>query len=145
MEYELSNLRSHRIKFRAYDDVLCRMMKPLTLEEIFKGSFGSCNLYQLTIMEYTGFKDAKGTEIYEGDIIKNTTANYVYVVVSICQIKPMLNIKGLEVDERLAAKGAKRFMPQYPKQTFEEFNEFDVVIGNVYENSELIGGRSWEN
>lgn len=69
MDLGMNRLRDSEIKFRAYDDTLRRMMKPLTLEEIFKGNFGCTNLYQLTLMQYTGLKDANGTEIYEGDVL----------------------------------------------------------------------------
>jgi uncharacterized phage protein (TIGR01671 family) len=137
---ELRSLRNTQIKFRAYDDTLRRMMKPLTLEEIFKGNFGSTNLYQLTLMEYTGLKDANGTEIYEGDIIANTTAYYVYVVDTMNTVKPMLNYG------RMASRCPDK-MPKHPSQTFADFGgigDSDVVIGNVFENSDIIGGKPWQ-
>jgi uncharacterized phage protein (TIGR01671 family) len=140
MELGMNRLRDSEIKFRAYDDTLRKMMKPLTLEEIFKGNFGNTNLYQLTMMQYTGLKDANGTEIYEGDILANTTAYYVYVVDSSNTVKPMLNY--VKMAERCPAK-----MPKYPSQTFAEFNRVDdsIVIGNVLENSDIIGGQPWQS
>lgn len=103
--------------------------------------------YKVIVMEYIGHKDGKGTEIYEGDIIGNNTANYVYIVTKDkygWALQPTLNQRGLAVNQRIAAKGGTKFMPEYPLMSFEDFGgigEFDVVISNIFENKDLLGGN----
>ncbi len=56
------------IKFRVWDGGLNAMSEPFNLDndlDCVVGWLGNCEL-----MQFTGLKDSKGTEIYEGDIIK---------------------------------------------------------------------------
>ena len=74
------------------------------------------------LMQYTGLKDKNGKEIYEGDILKDTKYK-----------KPVYYEVGF-------AEGC--FFYKYLKtNTYRELwrkNETCEVIGNIYENSELI-------
>ena len=77
----------------------------------------------LKIMQYTGLKDMRGKEIYEGDILSDGNVKNLYKVIF--------------------ENGS--FRTEY-KGDFEEYS-FDLidvvaqgceVVGNIYENSELI-------
>ncbi len=68
------------IKFRAFDGV-DYITNPFTLLDIQNGKiqFASSDT---VIMQYTGLKDSKGIEIYEGDILQNERNDaYKYYVV----------------------------------------------------------------
>lgn len=77
------------------------------------------------IMQYTGLKDKTGKEIYEGDIIlaKHLGENVTYKV----YINPVTQQQGIEsTDEHGDLQGLYDY-------------HFDCqVIGNIYENPELL-------
>ena len=87
---------------------------------------------EIELMQSTGLKNKKGYEIFEGDIIK--FSNYyddVYVAPVVC-------------DKNYACFGVS-FSGAYPI-SFEYLEEFytelkDIeVVGNIYENPELLRG-----
>lgn len=75
----------------------------------------------LVLMQYTGLKDKNGVEIYEGDYIVwdseegASNRGLVYYNQEDCQFR----YKGDSVD-------------------YEILNQFSEVIGNIYENPELL-------
>jgi len=79
------------------------------------------------VMQYTGLKDKNGKEIYEGDVIK-----YFHKVVG--EIKRVVNYK-------YGMYGIKGIMTgtHIPFANILE-SEYEV-IGNIYENSELLEGE----
>ena len=87
-----------------------------------------CQVDRNTIGQYTGLKDKHGQEIYEGDVLLNT-------------YKPML--KNIFSDRQVYVieyqyKGF-RFKPLFKELACKyEIEEDMKVIGNIYENPELL-------
>ena len=75
------------------------------------------------LMQYTGLKDKNGKEIYEGDIIDGENIGHMVVEWSECR-QAFVNIK----DEVLDG---------FYIQTYK-LNKYFKVIGNIYENPELM-------
>ena len=88
---------------------------------------------QYVIQQFTGLKDSKGIDIFEGDVVKiiyEGTIAEVYFDSNICAF-------------RLKDNTSKSF--PITTYRFDELhnpigliNVFDEVIGNIFENSELL-------
>jgi hypothetical protein len=77
------------------------------------------------VMMWTGRRDRNGREIYDGDIIR-TVFDIALVYWSRDSSAYMINLKDLD-------------MPELGALT----DEMIEVIGNVFENQELLNGREW--
>lgn len=79
------------------------------------------------LMQSTGLKDKNGVEIFEGDIVKKTNGSIGYVVYLQQEAGFVVVLK--KSDYRL---GHRNTGESYTEATNHE------VIGNIYENSELL-------
>jgi uncharacterized phage protein (TIGR01671 family) len=127
------------IKFRAWDKANKKM---IAVPSLHFGDDGASHGASLTIiiwdktaemydralvvsetaelMQYTGFKDKNGKEIYEGDILK------IYTLYSDVKIEAVV----FDMYSFMTSGG-------YFLYAFDEHYEIEV-IGNIYENPELI-------
>lgn len=115
------------IKFRVWDNV-DYMSKPFTLLDVQRRL--TQFTHDCTVMEYTGLTDKNGTEIYEGDI---------------CKYKVSVWPNGLDYEEVKVVEDLQcsMFDGNYGggQDFYESISEIEI-IGNIYENPELIGATA---
>lgn len=142
------------LKFKAWDKVNQRMCQVLSLEywDPEPGAefvLGGCylvpecrrfrNIEELELLQYTGIKDSKGSEVYIGDIVKGTYTAYQgyamprQVIEEVCEVK---------YDEDMQLEPLHERAGDYDElwmniATFE-------VIGNIYEHPHLINRHNEE-
>ncbi len=112
------------IKFRAYDSKNGMVYNPtfmipkqgqVTLNDILK--------IIPNVMQYTGLKDKKGFEIYEGDILKFEAQNIIGII--------NWSIRELGFILRENESSYTSDLGGYSLEAFE-------IIGNIHENPELL-------
>jgi len=108
------------IKFRVWNKIDKEMIycSSIEVEDSNRGLICCGNVYRAdAIMQYTGLKDKNSKEIYEGDILKIPIGDGGYVVV-------------------MFEDGMFKAMKYY-----DFLRDFEPeVVGNIYENPELLKG-----
>lgn len=119
---------NREIKFRAWNEVSEKMLNwNEFLDTNMKNTFIAPESTGLILMQYTGLHDKNGKEIYEGDIVKYRDS------------------RGQHIEKVIFDKGcfyagmhwgsSTRVAPKLINQRITE------VIGNIYNNPELLGGE----
>lgn len=117
---------NREIKFRAWDGktildwISCKYHISAMLD-----------IPSFTLMQYTGLKDKNGKEIYEGDIIKDCLTDMISVVKYGMCVKHAYN--GWFVENE-----SFNYVSQINADYDTNLNSMIEVIGNIYENPELL-------
>lgn len=109
------------VKTISYIDDIVKRIEVQDEERILIFDEWMKNIDNTVLMQSTGLKDKNGKLIYEGDIVKTSKG-----------------VANVEYDNTYAYFGLTNFLTVF---SFDKFiNEEIEVIGNIYENPELIGG-----
>lgn len=118
------------IKFRAWHNGLEKMIYDNFLTQNTVHFFES---EPITMMQYTGLKDKNGKEIYEGDIIKSFYPAWEELGIKYPKEEYITDVIWDNGEYR-----TKDFSPLYVHVDNEEANVSCEIIGNIYENPELL-------
>ena len=111
-----------KIKFSAWDKLNKEMInfESINFQErrVYKDTVSYRKFNDIELMQYTGLKDMKGKEIYEGDILFETFREEYFKVVF--------------------ENGSFRAEVDEYSLDLEDYANICEVVGNIYENPELI-------
>lgn len=94
----------------------------------------------LILMQYTGLKDKKGVEIYEGDIVKSFSNINKYTDDFAENVEPTYYFSEI-VYHNGCFKNTYKGKPSSPLNWTEATKSHNLeVVGNIYENPELLEG-----
>ncbi|MDU5509558.1 YopX family protein [Enterococcus gilvus] len=124
-------------KFRAWDERagLTEVISIDLLEKKIKVShweYGVSNYFPLDdveLMQSTGLKDKNGVEIFEGDVVQwGDTPHWEEepIRVAVVKINP-----DIQFDSNVG-------IFQYGKFAYQDTERFLTILGNIYENPELL-------
>lgn len=133
---------NREIKFRAWDIRDRHWIDP---EIVDRWAVFSLKLEPMThiINQYTGRKDKSGKEIYEGDIAEDKVNNCVWRYI----IQPLFfmgnNLFAVCIWRNFTVIDGGIVMGDYSAQdgSWNYISSTVEVIGNIYENPELLTGR----
>ncbi|TCU78883.1 putative phage protein (TIGR01671 family) [Bradyrhizobium sp. R2.2-H] len=122
------------IKFRAWDKNIKRMSVPFRLDDpamVGRGEDFVNHSHNWDIMQFTGLKDKNGKEIYEGDILEYARDNNLGGMIR--------EVRAIEFKPNLGYRlGGAQFDDNPGGYVGGLWNENILVIGNIYENPELL-------
>jgi uncharacterized phage protein (TIGR01671 family) len=132
-----SSTMSRENKFRVWDKNLSSMfssdiiLDSLDMNALLSGKLPEVNK-RIILMQYTGLKDSKGAEIYEGDILNvyNWGFNSKKESLGIAKVIWSDDEKGWRYHNAVELMS---------EDVYDQFRNVEV-IGNIYENSELLKG-----
>ena len=106
------NKRGYKIGMWSDEDVKSELVSDMKFPQLF------WNENKIIIMQYTGFKDRHGKEVYEGDIVKAESSRKTIYKIEFKEIcLPLGNING--------------WVLHHDPEEIE-------VIGNIYESPNLL-------
>lgn len=144
---------AREIKFRAWDKkyMYYDLDYLQSRGSIVLGGMGDCfdlsseiDLEHVKLMQSTGLKDKNGKEIYEGDLIKFINLMPIEAKEEIAEVKFVLEDTFLPYIYPFVNISSYNYKTKH----FEGFgvNSKDCeVVGNIYENSELLNKREKNN
>ena len=129
-------------------------------KQVYKDIVSYRTFNDIELMEYTGLKDMRKKEIYEGDILLSATEDGVFLI-SIDFGDPdreyVSTLKGFKMKTEKVLSESQYFkyfnnklielIDKYSIPVEEYNNEKYIsdgwwIIGNIYENSELLGDKN---
>ena len=134
-------MKQREIKFRAWDGE--KMRTDFYLMPDGRAWFlildGTIHYTDWKVTQYTGLKDRNGREIYEGDIVKwGHIEGGLERPVRIAEVRIGAQVEFVSRQNGVVRKGEEEYRFGYGTFAYRDTERWLEVIGNVFENPELL-------
>lgn len=133
MEQQVQKSPVREIKFRAWH----KELEDMGYSHAYENHVKYPGFYE--IMQYTGLKDKNGKEIYEGDIVRKVPDEWMSKTDDSISLKDFLiSIANIGLVEYSTAEFILT-NKKYRDKIYDGYGHGSIeVIGNIYENPELL-------
>ena len=141
----LKLIKMREIKFRVFDKGLKEYRTPQggdyslgVLSGKVRGKYGE-EFPEMIVEQYTGLKDKKGKEIYEGDIVRwDDGSNGKAWRVAIVEINPDIQFRIVKIYCDFVQSAKEGYIFKFGKFIYTDTHNHLEIIGNIYENIILL-------
>ena len=149
------------IKFRAWYEKFNEMyiVKGIDFqrEMVYFDKYNYRSIYDIELMQYTGLKDMREKEIYEGDILLSSNENGIFLISinfgdSNIEDSNILTCFQIKIEKTLAGS---QYLEYFNNNLIKLINKYNIpleeynnekyisdgwlILGNIYKNPELLG------
>jgi uncharacterized phage protein (TIGR01671 family) len=117
---------NREIKFRAWESQLSKMHQ---WKDAKQWNFYWLESFTFVFMQYTGLEDKNGKEIYEGDVIHDTTTDSTIFVIE-CWNGCFQAVDKDDIELQVESEKYVEYL--------WDVHQACEIIGNIYENPELL-------
>jgi uncharacterized phage protein (TIGR01671 family) len=147
------------IKFRGYDKC-AKVMRPweyfmehkhllfdVILSKQYKHLYAACEALDIIPMQYTGLKDKNGKEIYEGDVCRHCNGGTIGSDYTVSQVVwgGHWKYSGFGYSGKRKKMRFEGDTEYYWDMLNPEYMRHCEIIGNIYENPELLNASRQED
>ena len=122
---------------------ICQIFEPCEIEsKLFNSMIGGIwhHIDRETVGQFTGLTDKNGTKIFEGDIVKLTEKNDKYEWVAVVEFGNPNSYYSWGWQLKPITKNVEYNLDILCWVDIDDFGVYCEVIGNIYDNPELLKG-----
>lgn len=129
-------------------------------DNLFNENYKTAEFKNIELLQFTGLKDNNKSEIYKGDILLSSNENGIFLILidfGYPNIEYSNMLTGFKIKTEIILSNGQYFQ-YFSNNLIELINKYNIpikednntkyisdgwwILGNIYENPELLGGKN---